>query len=330
MNMAWTKILCYVFLFAGAQIGFAAGNTAEPKSDSSQMKSSRPDSIPLQIGCFLADKGSWTSMTLMSDYLHNGTTPDRKASDIERPKIIRRAKSFGNTIHLYGTNDDNYSCRRGGSAWKDIPDRRLFFSDSDLQRWYYWFAECRKANLNIVLWLWPNDAQKTYNNESAWPDAKVIEQMGRLLALASKQWKGKPLAVDFVLKLEADDEWSIPRINRIAKKVRRMLPPGARLWYHNQMTDLQRLKQIDWKQFDGIRYQLSGANRSSREAVQKECSGVIKALPPHVLFVGSEYTIDGQNQTARNIGDWILEMRAEYPQVVGVDNAATLSRWIQK
>lgn len=314
--------MCGVLLLLAGAVVYSAPDAANSGTASVAAAAS------LQIGNFLAESGSWTSMTLMSDYLHNGTTPDRAASDIERAKIIRRAGSFGNTIHLYGTNDDNYSRRRGPMpGWENIPDRRLFYEEEDFHHWFHWFAECRRAGLEIVLWLWPNDAAGTYNSEAVWPDAKVLEQMRRLVTFASTPWEGKPLVKDFVLKLEADDEWSIPRINRLAKAVRAMLPPGARLWYHNQTTDCAVLKQVDWAPFDGIRYQLS--ERSGREAVQRECRELIAALPAHLLFVGSEYTVDGQSVEARRTGDWILELRDRFPRIAGVDNAATTDRWIK-
>ena len=278
-------------------------------------------STPLQIGNFLADGGAWTSMTLMSDYLHNGVTPDRQASDLERAKIIRRARSFGNTIHLYGTNDDNYSRRRGAGipGWQDIPDRRLFFHPDDFRHWRHWFVECRKAGLEIVLWLWPNDARESYNNPKIWTDAMVLVQMKRLLDFGSTSWQGRPLVSDFVLKLETDDEWDVPRINRIARAARAMLPSRARLWYHNQSTDPSLLKAVDWSSFDGIRYQFK--MRSDRAAVQRELKTQIDALPPKLLWVGSEYTVDGQSAEARQFGDWILDMKAHYPVIIGVDNS---------
>jgi hypothetical protein len=289
-----------------------------------------PNPTPvLNIGNFLAEDGTWTSHVLMSDYLHNGTSPNRGASDGIRPAIIARAKTFGNTIHVYGTNDDNYSRRRGPNpaSWQSIPDRRVFFGSGEDSHWFHWFVQCRLADLEIVLWLWSNDSKALYNKESVWTDDKVVNQMTRLISLGSTLRDGAPLVRDFVLKLEADDEWSVPRINRIAARVRPLLRADQRLWYHNQTTDLETLKQVDWTQFHGVRWQFS--NRSSASAVKSGLRDAITALPPHLLWVGSEYHTYGETAEARQIGDWILEMRNEFPRIVGVDNAATVERWLK-
>jgi len=268
----------------------------------------------LQIGNFLNDNAYWTTHVLMSPHI----------SDTDRTSIIKRAKKPGyNRIHIYGTNDDNYSERRGGNWWAGINNIALFYNaDQDFNHWFHWFVQCRKNGLKITLWLWPNDAQKTYNNESVWDDDRVVKQMKALIDFGSTRWNKTYLVDEFVLKLEADDEWSIDRINRISARVKPLLKPGQTLWYHNQTTDLQILKSIAWKYFDGIRYQFS--ERSSREAVQTQAISVINALPKHLKFYGSEYAVWGDRD--KHIGDWILELVKDYPQIVGVDNGATVSK----
>lgn len=275
----------------------------------------------MQIGNFLADNGAWTSMTLMSDYLHNAPTPDRQASNIQRHAVIARAAKAGNTIHIYGTNDDNYSKRRGSwpQSWQSIPNRQLFLNPEDFEHWQFYFTECRNNNLNIVLWLWPNDARNSYNHPAQWSDQQILEQMMLLITLGNTPYRQNDVLVkDYVLKLEADDEWSIPKINKIAAQVKQILPADARLWYHNQTTDLKTLQQIDWNNFDGIRYQFRA--RTGKAAIQNELIQAMEQLPGHLLWIGSEYTMDGESPQARQIGDWILELKTRYPAITGVDN----------
>jgi hypothetical protein len=291
----------------------------------------------LQIGNFLwmddqPVKGLYTTMTLMSDYLHNGSTPNRQQSDVERIRILNRAKTEGNTIHLYGTNWDNYSSMRGFSFgwWDNIPNRSLFYNiETDNAHWYHWFVQARELDLTIVLWLWPNDAASTYNDPSKWPDNRVEEQMQRLIAFARQKWKGKKLCTDFVLKLEADDEWSIDRINRMSAAIRRFLEPDERLWYHNQTNELSILQQIDWSKFHGVRYQWMDASSLSDSQFVARFVETMKALPAHLYWVASEYTTDGSSPEAKARGDMVLSLRTQYPQIIGVDNGATVERWLK-
>jgi hypothetical protein len=293
----------------------------------------QPAGVELQIGNFLAENAAWTSMTLRSDYLHNGTTPNRAASDVERVKIIERARGYGNTFHLYAVNDTNYSRRRGNSNgwWDHIPDRRLLLDvDGEFDHCYHWSVSVRAAGMDLVVWLWPNDAVDTYNKESVWGDDRVVEQMARTIRFFRTLWNGEPLARDFVLKLEGDDEWSVARINRISARVRGMLQEGERLWYHNQTNDLAVLRSIDWGQFHGVRYQWMNAPRMTDEQFVEGLVSTIEALPGHLLWVGSEYTVNGDSVQARGRGDLVLSLRDRFPQIIGVDNGANLEKWGMK
>lgn len=293
-----------------------------------------PPTLPLntnlQLGNFLwmdstPVDGLYTSMTLMSDYLHNGLTANRSASDAYRIQIIERAKREGNTIHIYAVNDTNYSRRRGESFgwWDNIPDRRLCFDPSDFSHWYHWFVECRKAGLKIVVWLWPNDAVDTYNNPYEWPNDAVVNQMLKTIEFCHSTWEGQPLCTDFVLKLEADDEWSISRINTIASKLSSKLLDTETLWYHNQTADINSLLGINWNLFDGFRYQWMNASSLTDSEFTLQLATAITSLPSHLKWVGSEYTIDGSSPEAKQRGDLILSLRAIFPQIIGVDNGCT-------
>ena len=301
----------------------------EPLQSSPKQGMDNQAKSPYYISNFLNDKGYSTSHVLMSDYLNNKTTPDRAASDPYRTQLIERARKQGyNRFHIYGTNDDNYSSRRGGDFWVGVPDRALFYDPKDEDHWYHWFVQVREAGMRITLWLWPNDATQSYNNEKMWPDDKVIEQMRKLIDFGCRNWKGEILVDEFVLKLEAEDEWIVERINRIAPVLKEYIDTkglGQTLWYHNQTTDLRVLSTVDWKSFTGIRYQY-GPKRA-REDMQKETLAVLAALPGHVLFYGSEYGISGDDEPEK--GDYIMELTSTHKRIVGVDNGATVKRWIK-
>ncbi len=324
------NLFLVIFISLTAALSQPDVNNRESKIESlSDMAKEARDPPQYSIGNFLNDKGYSTSHVLMSDYLNNKTTPDRAASDPYRIQLIERARKQGyNRFHIYGTNDDNYSSRRGGNYWIGVPNRAVFFDPKDEDHWYHWFVQVREAGMRITLWLWPNDAIQSYNNEKIWPDEKVIAQIKKLIDFGSKKWKGEILVDEFVLKLEAEDEWSIERINRIAPIIRDYLDKkglGQTLWYHNQTTDLRILKTVDWNYFTGIRYQYGEKRR--REDMQKETLAVLAALPGHVLFYGSEYGISGDDEPEK--GDYIMELASTHKRIVGVDNGATAKRWIK-
>ena len=279
-------------------------------------------SRPIQIGNFLADGGNWTTHVLMSPHL----------ADADRRAIIDRSRQRGmNRIHIYGVNDDNYSRRRGGGMWPDIDDRALFYKPEDFDHWFHWFVECRKAGMHITLWLWPNDARQTYNNEKAWPDDRVVDEMRHLIALANTPWQGAPLVDEICLKLEGDDEWSTDRLNRIARRIKPMLH-GQTLWHHNQTTDPKVLGALDWSVFDGIRIQtghrVGDSPEWTDEALQDATQQIVDGLPSHLLIYFSEYTPSGFRNA--HLGDALLKLRAQIgPRVLGVDNGATAARWLK-
>lgn len=291
----------------------------------------KQDSVPtpanLQIGNFLGDNIAWTSMTLMSDYLHNGNSADRAASDSLRQTIIDKAKTYGNTFHIYGTNDDNYSRRRGNSNgwWDHIPDRRLFYKVEDKAHWVHWLHMVRDAEMEIVMWLWPNDARNTYNKSSEWSNSRIVSQMKLLIDLGREGYRNKgKLIKDYVLKLEADDEWSVHKINSIAAEVKAYLKEDEKLWYHNQTNDLHLLSQIDWNLFNGFRWQWMGAQHMDDTQFQNVMLNAMSHLPQHLLWVGGEWA-PGMNSEVEQLrrGDLILDLAKANPRIVGVDNGAT-------
>jgi hypothetical protein len=292
---------------------FAADRT----QDKSELKSRE-----FWIGNFLADKGHWSTHVLMSDYI----------SDELKQSIIKRCKEHSlNRIHIYGVNDDNYSQRRGGDTWKGIPNRALEYSPEKFDHWFHWFTMCRKTGMHITLWLWPNDARKTYNNEGVWDDDRVVAKMKQLIEFSKTPYESPEGTVDLlvdelVLKLEADDEWTPARINRIAKRIRPFLHKDQTLWYHNQL--IKDTLGVDWNLFDGIRIQ-TGHRRGiwetatggwSEEGLKTAMREIIEQLPGSLKIYFSEFTLDGFKES--NLGTVLLrDLPKEYPgRIYGSDN----------
>ncbi len=278
------------------------------------------------VGNFLADEGYWNTHVLMSDYI----------SDEDRESIIQRCKDHGlNRIHIYGVNDDNYSERRGGDVWKGVANRALEYAPEKFDHWFHWFVMCRRAGMNITLWLWPNDARQTYNHEKVWDDDRVVAKMKELIDFSQTPYKSpdgeKDLLVDeLVLKLEADDEWNSDRINRIARRVRPLLKQGQTFWYHNQI--IADTRGVDWSLFDGIRIQ-SGHRRGiwesatggwSEEGLQCAMREIIDVLPDTLQIYFSEFTFNGFKES--NLGDALLRnLPKEYPnRICGSDNGGVM------
>jgi hypothetical protein len=87
------------------------------------------------------------------------------------------------------------------------------------------------------------------------------------------------------------------------------------------------LRSIDWGQFHGVRYQWMNAPRMTDEQFVEGLVSTIEALPGHLLWVGSEYTVNGDSVQARGRGDLVLSLRDRFPKIIGVDNGANLEKW---
>ncbi len=274
------------------------------------------------IGNFLADEGYWTTHVLMSEFI----------SDSQREAIIQRCKEYGlNRIHIYGVNDDNYSERRGGDVWKGVTNRALEYCPEKFNHWFHWFVMCRGAGMHITLWLWPNDARQTYNNENIWDDDKVVAKMKQLIEFSKTPYKASDGTIDLlvdelVLKLEADDEWNSERINTIARRVRPLLHEKQTFWYHNQL--ISDARGVDWSLFDGIRIQ-TGHRRGiweddkggwTEEGLKAAMREIIAQIPSFLLIYFGEFTLNGFRDS--NLGTALLrDLPAEYPmRIWGCDN----------
>lgn len=133
------RIVALVAVLGLAGVALWAVGTASAEDHAPRVR-------PVQIGNFLAEDARWTTHVLMSPHI----------SDADRQAIVERCKRHGmNRIHLYGTNDDNYSERRGGGWWKGIKNRAVFYGPDDFDHWFHWLVQCRRAGLSITLWLWP-------------------------------------------------------------------------------------------------------------------------------------------------------------------------------
>lgn len=303
--------------------------------------------LSAQIGCFLWDSGRGHSHPFFSPYF----------TDSDRENMLTLHKNRGyNRFHIYAINDDNYSERRGGTFWTGIENRAVFYKGTyqhigggsspiapdnlipmpedwkartiaeDREFWIKWAQKIRDAGMNITVWLWPNDGANTINNASRWSDTKVADYMGGIIDLFRQSYAGRPLADEFVLKLEADDEWSLNRINAIAALVKPKCG-SATLYYHNQTTNMVDFNGIDWSNFDGIRFQNSGSTPKDPTSIAEECETYFDALPSNLLLYGSEYTINGFTE-GEPIGDAIIALRNKYgARLKGVDCGATVSKW---
>jgi hypothetical protein len=316
----------------GGDEGGRPTNPMIPMTPSQGASESGAPSRPLWVGNFLWDNARKTTHTLMSDFLHNGRMPDRGASDAVRGDLIEVQRMAGmSRFHVYAYNDDNYSERRGGPHWVGLPNRALAFREDDTAHWFHWFHEVRRAGMRITLWLWPNDSRGNLNDVRVWPDERVVEAMARAIRFSQLPCSfGGALVDELVLKLEADDEWSVDRINRIARKVRPLLGAGQTLWYHNQL--MEACRGVDWSLFDGIRIQAghrsddwSGKDGNwSTDGLKAAMRLAIAQVPEHLGLYFSEFTPDGFRDEF--LGSALLrDLTGEFPgRVWGSDNGGVL------
>ncbi len=324
-------------------------------SGMAQMDKTREKSRKIYIGNFLfkwKEHSYQSTMTLMSPHW----------TDQQRREFIDCARKHGmNRIHIYGVNDENYSGakrNRSRKFWAKVPyqpviagftgesDPRVKMPDSwhkqtareSLAKWRYWFIECRKAGLNITLWLWCNQADESFNNPRVWPDKRIIDYNRKMIKqLADYEWQGEPLVDEICLKLEADDEWgeknkqrytvSLNRLNRLARAHRKLITRQS-FWWHNESTAPRIWNMIDWSVFDGIRIQVGNDFRNPKTFIKKT-EEFVKQIPEGKQFYISEYYYPDSFNS--RLGDAIMEISGKWGnRFRGLDNGATANRWLKK
>lgn len=295
-------------------------------------------SLSYQLGCFLWSDGQGNTHPFMSPYL----------SDADRSTLVTDQRTRGfNRMHIYSLNDDNYSARRPGPAyWPNVSNRAVFAkfcgldipssipmpvgwlektATEDYTHWIEQLSKIRDAGLKITLWLFPNDAASTFNNASVWTNATVIKYCTEMIKrVANYQYKGGNLADEVVLKLEADDEWSILRCNEIGAAVKPILN-GQTFWIHNQDYSPSTLNAFDYTIFDGLRLQFGGFSETSSD-IQHVFRQIVNSMTDTPLLYASEYTTSGYEKAF--LGDAILQIAGEFGgRLRGVDCGATPSKW---
>jgi len=280
-----------------------------------------PDTAEIyQIGNFIADKGTWTTQAFMSDFLHNGDSPDWNASNVVRAEMISRCKAEGMNMFplVYAYNDTNWSRRRGPlpEQWQTIKNRELAYSPAVFDRWWHWFVQVRKADMDISVCIFPNDAVDTYNNESVYSRDDLETLMADFIEFTRFECAGLPMVKYIVLKLEAEDEWSIEKINDMAKRARKYLGPRQRLGYHNQF--IEDTVGVDWALFDFIAIQVSVGRDESKEGIARAYREAINLIPEHLEIVFAEHTWEGfKPDRGQEIGKYLLDtLPREYPNRV--------------